>query len=452
MNDNSARQSNAWTELEYSPKSKNNYLTDTFFIPGETEVFLCRADGSRTRVPLTFVVFKRKDAPAADEWEDDPVAGPIQVMALGDSDEEVEPAETIFLDMDPSDLVSLYAEDDNTVSFRIDWPYGKVEVEKSAPSDEKDVFTVSRDVLCDTGVRCTLSCRRGGLRHFDLTLRLPFVGFSLTDADGNVLSGDVDLAGSQQQEYTYAFVGDARNDRFSISLDDNKLNYLCVLREDGSLAVRDMRERLALVMEIPSEGSLQQLLQGAHSAVIKNKDRRWRVTVSGETVEHHEAIDCNPVALVRLAYEQFDAAGEDGLDALLQRLVNLEQRISFQWFWLKEEDWSHEHLTGLIDIPADDATPEMMMAAALKYNRFETFLHKLMALSFVTKKTLQGDQLQARNNKRKIARCAKHILAHRNGKENIWTLPCEDREEILSLFGTFHREFTAALDTLSDEK
>ena len=72
-------------------------------------------------------------------------------------------------------------------------------------------------------------------------------------------------------------------------------------------------------------------------------------------------------------------------------------------------------------------------------------MKQLCAFSYVSQKPIQGDQLQARNNKRKIARCAKHILAHRAGEENIWQLEEEERKEILDLFGTFHREFEAAL-------
>lgn len=152
---------------------------------------------------------------------------------------------------------------------------------------------------------------------------------------------------------------------------------------------------------------------------------------------------------MRLAYQEYAAAREDEEGVLIQRLVNLEQRLSFQWFWLKEEDWNVENLSGLLTIPHDDQSEEMM-ESALKYNQFENFLHRLMAHSYVTKKPLQGDQLQARNNKRKIARCAKHILAHQNGTENIWKLTDEERQEILSLFGIFHREFTDTLEKLQE--
>ena len=85
------------------------------------------------------------------------------------------------------------------------------------------------------------------------------------------------------------------------------------------------------------------------------------------------------------------------------------------------------------------------MQQALLFNRFETFMKRLSALSFVSEKPIQADQLQARNNKRKIARCVKHVLAHQNGKENIWELDDESRSEILHFFGSYHREFVTAL-------
>lgn len=69
--------------------------------------------------------------------------------------------------------------------------------------------------------------------------------------------------------YTYAFTGSEANDRFSVLLDDGRLNYLCVQRENGRLAVRDLRNKLAVVDEIGAEGPLSQLLMGAHTALVK---------------------------------------------------------------------------------------------------------------------------------------------------------------------------------------
>ena len=438
---------NAWTEIEYSPACKNPYLEFPFFVPGETSVYLCRKDGLREKLPLTFVVFKAKDS-APDDWEDDPMVGPMQILALGDDEEEIEPVDSWCLNMSPADFLSVKAEDDMTITFAIKWPFGDVALEKSEKDPDDDVFTLRKEDIPETGIRCTVSVRKLN-KSYDLTIKLPYVGFALYDNNANLLTGDIEMAQTEIDDYKYSFVGNAQNDRFSISLDENKLNYLCVLRDDNMLAVRDMREKLSFVAELPAEGTLGELLMKAHTALVKNKDRRWRIVVKGDTVEHDATLECDPVALVRLAYQEYAAAREDEEGVLIQRLVNLEQRLSFQWFWLKEEDWNFENLSGLLTIPHDDQ-PEEMMESALKYNQFENFLHRLMAHSYVTKKPLQGDQLQARNNKRKIARCAKHILAHQNGTENIWKLTDEERQEILSLFGIFHREFTDTLEKLQE--
>lgn len=80
------------------------------------------------------------------------------------------------------------------------------------------------------------------------------------------------------------------------------------------------------------------------------------------------------------------------MDELGGHLISLEQKYGFQWFWLNDEDWRH-----------DDPM-------------FEMFMKQLLAFSYINQKPIQGDQLQARNNKRKIRRCAKMILAHRAGE------------------------------------
>lgn len=87
-----------------------------------------------------------------------------------------------------------------------------------------------------------------------------------------------------------------------------------------------------------------------------------------------------------------------------------------------------------------------MMRQALLFNRYEAFMQRLAAFSYISQKPIQGDQLQARNNKRKIARCVRHILAHRAGEANIWELDDEARREIIHFHNTFHREFAAALE------
>ena len=62
------------------------------------------------------------------------------------------------------------------------------------------------------------------------------------------------------------------------------------------------------------------------------------------------------------------------------------------------------------------------------------------------------DQLQARNNKRKIKRCAKLIKAHQKGEISLWDEDEEQRKEILHLFSTFHSPFVEILESLKDEE
>ena len=272
------------------------------------------------------------------------------------------------------------------------------------------------------------------------------MGFSLLDADDNKLSGDIEIAHSDIHNYSYAFVGDQANDRFQIALDEGKLNYMCVLNEDNRLSVRDMRNRMELVKEIDLQGPLSDLLMGAHSLLVKNKMARWRIALTGDEVEGAEAVELTGVALARFAFEQFSAEENVDEDMLAQRLMHMEQHLGFQWYWLGDADWSHENLDGLIDMEGLDADPEKMMRQALLFNRYEAFMQRLTAFSYISQKPIQGDQLQARNNKRKIARCVRHILAHRAGEANIWELDDEARREIIHFHSTFHREFAAALE------
>ena len=431
----------AWTEVEYSSLCKSPYLSTPVFVPKETSFFLCRENGERKPARLTFVVFKTTDAPD-DEWEDDPMPGNIMAEVLGDGDEEVEPVAMVNLGMEPSSFISVVREDDNVIVFDIYWPHGEVKIDKGELTNEG--FVLRKDDFGDEGILCSLIPDEG--EPFSIRLVVPYVGFSLADTDDNAVTGDITVTHDTLDNYHYAFVGSEGNDRFALSLDDDKLKYLCVLRDDGTMAVRDMRDRLAEVGQIPDRGTLSQLLMGAHTALVKNKNSRWRITLTGSEVEDAAGLECNAVELARFAFRKYTATENVDENTLAQQLMGLEQKLGFQWFWLDEADWSHEHMEGLLDMEGLDADPEKMMRQALLFNRYEQFMKRLAAFSYVTQKPIQGDQLQARNNKRKIARCARHIKGHRTGTENIWELDEEERREILHLFSTFHREFTEQLE------
>ena len=257
-----------------------------------------------------------------------------------------------------------------------------------------------------------------------MRLQIPYLGFSLYDKSGNKMHGDVEIPHEKVDDYRYEFVGDDSNDRFSLHLDNDRFIYMCVLRQhEGKLVVRDQRDRLSVVDELPSEGKLSELMMNAHEALIKNKNYRWRITLGGSTMDEgsEEEFVLEPTALGNYAYEQFQKAAGN-MDELGGHLISLEQKYGFQWFWLNDEDWRH-----------DDPM-------------FEMFMKQLLAFSYINQKPIQGDQLQARNNKRKIRRCAKMILAHRAGELNLWDEEEEARKEILRLFSTFHKEFTEELE------
>ena len=443
MTNNSTQKKASWTEADYSPLCISPYISTPLYVPDETTFFICRDGEERKPARMTFVVFKSLNAPD-DEWEDDPMPGTILAEVLGDGDEEVSPVQMTNIGMRPDEFLSVVRDDDREIVFDLSWDEGTIRVDKARLTDEG--YVIRKDDFGDDGVRCVLTPDGG--EPFELRLVIPFVGFSIADADGNMADHDITITHEQADTYTYAFVGDGSNDRFSVLLDGDKLNYLCVLRDDGTMAVRDMRDRLAEVGQIPERGTLTQLLMGAHDALIKNKNNRWRVTLEGNGMDDASDLKCDPVELSRFAFTKFSECDKDGEDDLAHRLMAMEQRMAFQWYWLNEHDWSHEHMDGLIDMEGIDADPEKMMRQALLFNRFESFMKRLTAFSYVSQKPIQGDQLQARNNKRKIARCAKRVLAHRAGTESIWGLDEEARREILHFSATFHREFTAALEEL----
>ncbi len=440
-NDKETSMPSAWTEVEYSARCVSPFITTPIYIPEETSYFLCREDGSREQQRLTFVVFRAEGADE-DDWEDDPMIGRLDICVLGEGDEDVKPVEAVYLGVAPESFVSVVSDDEQEIVLNISWPYGNEEIERARKTDEG--WAIRKEDFGEEGIVCRLTPRRGN--PFSIRLQIPYVGFSLTDADGNKLTDDIDVTNADAASLSYSFVGDSNNDRFQLSLDEGKLNYMCVLNEEGTLSVRNMRERLALVKEISAQGSLANLLMGAHSALVKNKSMRWRIQLVGDNVEGIDDVELNGKSLARFAFEQFAADGNTDEDSLAQRLTHMEQKLGFEWYWLSEDDWNHENLEGLIDMEGIDADPEKMMRQALLFNRYESFMRRLTAFSYISQKPLQGDQLQARNNKRKIARCVRHVLAHRAGEENIWELDDEARREILHFHDTFHREFTAQME------
>ena len=407
----------AWTEVEYTSLCKTPYLTVPFYIPKESKCFLCREDGSKEETKNVFLVYKSTSASEDDEWEDDPIPGEMWVNVLGDNDEEIEPAKVIYLGMDIEDFIHVVHEDDTNIIFDIYWRHGEVKVDKAERTDEG--FVCKKENFGDDGLLVTLTPHDGN--PFTMRLTIPYIGFSLYDADGSKVHGEVEISHDKVDDYRYEFVGDDDNDRFTINLDNDRFVYLCVLRpHEGKMVVRDQREKLAIVDELPSEGKLSDLLMGAHHALVKNKNYRWRISLEGSSVVSDEITSIDPETLVNFAKEQFEKT--DDQDALGGHLIALETKYAFQWCWLDESDWKHDN-------PA-----------------FDMFMKMLVAFSYVNQKPIQGDQLQARNNKRKIRRCARLLVAHQKGEENLWEADRETREELLHFFGTFHSQFTEAVE------
>lgn len=431
----------AWTEVEYSARCQSPYITTPIYLPKETTYYLCRPDGTRQQSRLTFVVFRAVGA-GEDEWEDDPMVGNLEVCVLGDGDEEVKPVEAVYLGDDPEDFLTVVREDDNEIVFDLYWSYGDVSVEQAQETDEG--WLVKKDLIGEDGILCRLTTRKG--EPFTIRLCIPYIGFSLKDATDNNVQGDIEVNHKDAASYAYMFVGNDTNDRFQLSLDGGRLSYMCVANDEGTLSVRNIHDNLSLVTELPLQGSLDELLMGAHSALIKNKSARWRVELVGDEVEGADSLELNGVSLARFAFGLFTAEENVDEDSIAQRLMHMEQRLGFQWFWVDEADWSHENMEGLMDMEGLDADPEKMMRQALLFNRYETFMRRLCAFSYATHNNIQGDQLQARNNKRKIARCVRRVLAHRAGEESLWSLDEKARRENLHFFSTFHREFTQALE------
>ena len=70
-----------WTELELGNSCYSSYIVEPIFVPKETAFWLCRPDGTREASRLTFAVFSQR---GTDEWEDDPMLGPIDATLLDD--------------------------------------------------------------------------------------------------------------------------------------------------------------------------------------------------------------------------------------------------------------------------------------------------------------------------------------------------------------------------------
>ena len=443
MDNNAQACTEAWTDIEYPLTCQSPYLASPVLVSNEVTYWLCKNPDFRQQSRLTFVVFSQHDT---DDWEDDPQLGDIDVAVLGEDDEDVKPCRAINLGMAPNDFVKCMEEDREKITLQMHWRYGDITCNKGQQTDKGWVFAKSCFTDGQT-VNVHLTPRNEG-KPFDIELCMPEFGFSVTDKDGNKASNDLTLTPEQLHQYTFAFKGKPNDDRFSLSIKDSQQEILCIWHDDGTLTLRDHKENLEYIGEIPAQGSLDMLMQKSTEVLVKYHNHRWNIRIAGCSLDQESLPECEPVALTRYAFELFRDTNEEGVDRLQEQLLALEKVLWFQWHWLTEQDWSHEHIADLLNMDDLAAQPEKMMEMALLYNRYERFMKKLTTTSFDRCDAIQGDQLQARNNKRKIARCAKYIVAHQSKEISMWTRDEEQRQETLTLFGKFHREFVSQIEAL----
>ncbi len=436
--DNAAAGPRVWTEVNYHPENYNPFVK-TPLLDRSTLFSLCREGREPEQVRQSFVVFRQK---GGDEWEDEAPIGRIEAMVLGDDDEEVQPVEVCNLGIAPDRFLTMVRQNGEATVFQVSWPHGEVTLKGAKTVD--DGYEVRKADFADGhDLTCTLTPADGGA-PFTLHLQLPFAGFNLCAADGSMVVGDLEVPATELPGYTYKFVGSEGDDRFAVSLDDLSQAYQYIWYEDGTLSVRDQRKGMAKVGEVPAQGKLTHLLMGSRNALIKHKDTRWRITVAkAHTVMTDEGMTtADPVELSRHVFSQLLKDGTQE-DQLAETLLLMEDHLAFQWFWLRPEDWSYEHLTGLIDLDGVDQNQQKMMEQALRYNRFDAFMQRLRRLSLAQQTPVQADALQMRNNKRKIARCISRLDRHGTGEEPLWTLDVETRQENLHFFKSFHSAFEA---------
>ena len=231
MSDNKLH-TTSWTEIEYPVTSKNPFIVEPIFEPKEVNYFLCRPDGERVPSRLSFAVFNTLDGDE-DDWEDDPMMGHIRLQVLGDGDEEVEPLEVYYLDLSARELLTLDSEDEKTLTFNIYWPDGEVSVPKALSSDG-DLYVINRSEF-DDGKTVEMVLTPDDGEPFSLHIQIPFTGFQLLDEKDTRIYEDVEIDMKQAENWHYSFVGTPDKDRFSVTLDNDRLNYICIWREDGQL-------------------------------------------------------------------------------------------------------------------------------------------------------------------------------------------------------------------------
>lgn len=428
----------SWTELELGNSCYSSYIVEPIFVPKETAFWLCRPDGTREASRLTFAVFSQR---GTDEWEDDPMLGPIDVTLL--DDDNIRPFPTLYLGVAPEDFIHLEEEDEESVTFSFHWIEGDI---TSAQGEETGGGLRFRKSLFEGGKTVSLKLTPYDGTPFVLHLRIPVKGFQLLDAEDRPQQGELVVDPATAKEYQYQFVGTPNDDRFTIAINGGLHILLCIWQEDDTLTLRDHKNGLAVVGTIPAKGSLTELMMQGDEALVKYKEHRWHIAVKSQLTAEEDLPECTPSALVAHAFHAYRQTEDNGRERLEHELLGMEERLCFQWFWMDEKEWDFDHIGPLLEVDKVADDPQEMMRLALVYDNFCAFMRRLSALSYKNGGRIEVDQLQARNNKRKIARCVRHIAKHRSGEINIWELEESAREEIVKLFRIFRNEFVKELE------
>ena len=265
-----------WTELELGNSCYSSYIVEPIFVPKETAFWLCRPDGTREASRLTFAVFSQR---GTDEWEDDPMLGPIDVTLL--DDDNIRPFPTLYLGVAPEDFIHLEEEDEESVTFSFHWIEGDI---TSAQGEDTGGGLRFRKSLFEGGKTVSLKLTPYDGTPFVLHLRIPVKGFQLLDADERPHQGELVVDPATAKEYQYQFVGTPNDDRFTIAINGGLHILLCIWQEDDTLTLRDHKNGLAVVGTIPAKGSLTELMMQGDEAR----------EVQGAPMAHRcqESVDC----------------------------------------------------------------------------------------------------------------------------------------------------------------
>ena len=262
-----------WTEIDYQPESYNPSVGTPIYFPKYAQFFRCKSDAERRTAPMSIVVFRQQ---GAEDWEDDAPIGAIQAQVLGDGDEELRPIDLFYLGVDPQGVARLEDQNDHTTVISFRWPFGEITIPGATKTDRG--FEIDNSLLA-AGQTFTAQLTVHQTGHtFQLPLSVPVIGLTIRNAQGEAVSGALDIPFEEIMDYTYEYKGNEKNDRFAISFNNDKRIYLYILN-GTRLSIRDKRDKMAKVGETDASGRLAMLLQGEAHTVIKHKDQRWRINV-----------------------------------------------------------------------------------------------------------------------------------------------------------------------------